>query len=143
MQATARMASVVRSTLPARHRLIRNVDMAPNSMTRRDPSELAFENASVLDLVQALIGCVSANLRAVTIEVVQERVRLHFLLAEESTTNREEFDNIIFEFEASQECLNVVADVRVLVSPEAVALTLLPGRRIFGRKEGDHQIPTE
>ena len=112
-------------------------------MTRREPSELAFENARVLDLVHAMIGGVSANLRAVTIEVVQERVRLHFLLAEESTTDREEIDDIIFEFEAPQECLNVVAEVCVLVSPEASALTMLPGRRIFGRKEGDHQIQPE
>jgi hypothetical protein len=103
-------------------------------MIIRDRYELERENAQVLNLVQAMLGGVSSNLRGVSIECWDAGVRLHFLLEYDSEEEREECDDIAFEFEALQSIgLNV--EVRVVVSMDRWAQSRLPGRRVFGRKE--------
>ena len=103
-------------------------------MPRRDPEELAAENAHVLNLVQAMIGLISPNMRAVSVELAGRGVRLHFLLAEEDGADREAIEDIIFEFEALQERF-VNIEVTVAVSSEPPATGTVPGRRVFGRRE--------
>jgi hypothetical protein len=58
-------------------------------MQERDPLKLAVENSHVLNLIQALLGGVSVNMRAVSLETMPKGVRLHFLIAEEEDRDRE------------------------------------------------------
>ncbi|WP_169979132.1 hypothetical protein, partial [Tautonia rosea] len=104
-----------------------------------DSAELAFENARVLDLVQAMFGAISPNMRAISLECVDGGVLLRFLLAEESEVDREEIDDILFEFEALQErAIEIRSSVVVSSRPEA--RVELPGRWVFGRKE-EYPVP--
>lgn len=101
---------------------------------QRDPKELAAENAHVLNLVQAMIGLISPNIRAVSIGLAGRGVRLHFLLAEEDGADREAIEDIIYEFEALHERF-VDIEVTVAVSSEPTATSTVPGRLVFGRRE--------
>lgn len=111
-------------------------------MPRRNPVELAFENARVLDLVQAMLGAISPNMRAVSLECPDGKVHLHFLLAEESEADREEIDDILFEFEVLQERgIEIRSSVVVSYRPEA--RVEMPGRWVFSRKEEHPTSPAE
>lgn len=103
-------------------------------MMKRDPAELDFENAQVLNLVQAMCGLISPNMRAVSLECVDGRVVLHFVLAEESDADRENIDDILFEFTALQNRLIDISS-SVAVSSGLKEIAELPGRRVFGRME--------
>lgn len=103
-------------------------------MLERVADELTFENTQVLYLVQAMIGDISPNIRAVSLECVARAVRLHFLLAQEQATDRESIDDIVFEFEALQE-RGIEVNLSVVVSSRQEASAELPGRRVFGRRE--------
>jgi hypothetical protein len=111
-------------------------------MTRRDPLELDIENAQVLNLVQAMIGLVPANLRAASLACAPGKLQLYFVLATDDALDREAIDDIVFEFEALQERLVPVA-VSVLVSSTADAVSGLPGRRVFGRLEQATHPPVD
>ena len=97
-----------------------------------DHDRLAWENRQVLNLVQALIGAVTPNFRGVTLECLTEKVMLHFVIDYESEADREEIDDVVFEFEALQST-NVQVEVVVVVSQEPIVE--LAGRRVYGRKE--------
>jgi hypothetical protein len=94
---------------------------------------LREENLQVLNLVQALIGSVTPNMRAASLEMTESGVRLHFLFERESPDDREETSDIAFEFEALQGRALVV-EVVTTVSTEPSAVSL-PGRRVYGRKD--------
>ena len=104
-------------------------------MLERDPAELVAENAHVLTLVQAMLGTISPNMRAVSVELTERGVRLHFLLAEEDEGDGEAIEDIVFEFEALM-VQGAEVDVSVVVSSEPMATGTIPGRRIIGRREG-------
>jgi hypothetical protein len=103
-------------------------------MIIRDRAELARENTQVLNLVHALIGGVMPNMRAVSLECWLDGVRLHFLLEREDASDREEIEDIAFEFEALQS-RGIDLEVAIIVSAERSAIGRMPGRRVFGRKE--------
>ena len=76
--------------------------MADYSIIAHTP-ELAFENYQVLTLVAALHGAVRLNLRAVFVKChAPDSVAVHFLLGTDTPADREEIDDIMFEFEAGQ-----------------------------------------
>ena len=100
----------------------------------QDPAELAAENHQVLMLGQAMFGNVSPNMRAVSLEYSAARVHLHFLLAEEDAEDREEIDEIVFQFEAYQEVMPDV-DVSLVVSADPMAIGQMPGRFVYIRRE--------
>lgn len=96
---------------------------------------LAEENTQVLNLVQAMIGGVSANLRRVTLEVPKSgAVHLRFILERDDPDDREEIGDVGFEFEALQ-MTGIELDVDVIVDGRPIANLDLPGRVVFARKE--------
>ena len=96
---------------------------------------LTEENALVLDLVQAMQGAITPNFRRVTLELTSPgAVCLRFLLERDDADDREEVDDIVFEFEALQ-TQNIQVDVKVIVNARPLHALNLPGRGVFGRKE--------
>jgi hypothetical protein len=68
-------------------------------MSRTDGLE--WENLLVLHVVQALLGSVSPNMRAVSVEALPGRsARVHFALAQESEEDNEEIAEIVGELDA-------------------------------------------
>jgi hypothetical protein len=94
---------------------------------------LEEENMQVLNLMQALLGAVSPNFRAVSITVDSEIV-LHFLLEEDNEEDREEIEDIEFEFSALQDHL-VNVNIEIVVSSKPLTENQLPGRGVFLRRE--------
>ncbi len=93
------------------------------------------ENSQVLNLIQALVGAISPNFRLITLELTGPReVCLRFVLERDDRDDREEIDDITFEFEALQDTL---VDVRVDVMSDTRSFHEMdiPGRIVYGRKE--------
>lgn len=101
------------------------------------------ENWYVLCLVQAMIGAVSPNLRRAALEVLGPRsVRLCFVLENESCEDREEIEDIAFEFRVLQSNeIDMVVDV--MVDTRSIDQMDVPSRVVFGRKEASHQTKNE
>ncbi|WAS93143.1 hypothetical protein [Nannocystis punicea] len=96
---------------------------------------LTDENVQVLRLVIAMVGAVSPNFRRVSLEVVDARkVHLWFLLAHDHSEDREEIDDIAFEFESLQD-RGIELETTILVDARPVEQLALPGRVVFGRRE--------
>lgn len=96
---------------------------------------LAQENAQVLNLIQAMLGAISPNMRRVALQMADDGgVHLRFLLAKDDEDDREEIDDIVFEFEALQS-RNVRVEVSILVGDQPLSEIDLPGRLVFGRRE--------
>lgn len=66
-------------------------------------SLLERENALVLSLVQALLGAPSRNFRRVGLRIEEDRVGLQVVLERESSSDREEIEELVLAFEALQQ----------------------------------------
>ena len=99
------------------------------------PAQHEIENRYIVSMVSALYGAISSNLRAVTLsDATETAVTFHFLLGVESQEDRDEIEDIIFEFEALQnQAIDCNAFVHVGQGFEH--FKALPGRGIFHRKE--------
>lgn len=97
-------------------------------------SNIEYENGIVIDLVTAMLGSISNNFRRVSVKVVEDGIRLEFVLQEESEEDREEISDIEFEFEALQET-SIKVDIDVLVTTEDLGTLHRFGRAIFVRRE--------
>ncbi len=96
---------------------------------------LADENAQVLNLVQAMIGAISPNLRRVALAVpAPGKLRLTFVLERDEPDDREEIDDIAFGFEALQ-MQEIDLEVHIIADARPISEITLPGRVVFGRKE--------
>ena len=96
---------------------------------------LEEENTQVLNLVQAMLGAVSSNLRRVALQVPKPgAVRLTFIIERDDPQDREEIQDIAFEFEALQ-TEGVDLDVDIGVDDRPNSELRLPGRLVFARKE--------
>ncbi len=62
-----------------------------------------IENKYILELIQAMIGGISNNFRAIWIITVKEKLDVYFLLEKDNAEDRGEIEDFIFEFEALQE----------------------------------------
>ena len=93
------------------------------------------ENRYVLDLVQALVGAITPNMREVGIRSSDPLI-LYFLLERESDEDREEIDDIVFEFRALQDnpLIDLTVDVIVSNKPLLIAMAQRPNRVVFSRK---------
>ncbi len=60
------------------------------------------ENALVVSLVQALLGAISGNVRAIGLVASNAGVTLRYLLADDRDEDREEIEDVAFEFESLQ-----------------------------------------
>jgi len=98
------------------------------------PDELVRENEQALNIVQAMIGLVTPNMRGVSLVSRPEGVHLYFLLEHDDEGDREDIDDIVFELEALQGA-SIDVEVTILVSSDDSAFHQLLGRRVYGRKE--------
>lgn len=95
---------------------------------------LAAENSQILNLVRALLGSVSDNFRAVSLSTTDDAVKLQFILCADDEEDREEIEDIVFEFEALQDHgIDVEVEIRIEASPIAELKFL--DRIVFLRKE--------
>lgn len=63
-------------------------------------NQLEYENHQVLDLVNALLGVISSNMRLISLVPQGEAALFRFLLKEESEKDREEIEDILSEYSA-------------------------------------------
>jgi hypothetical protein len=89
----------------------------------------------VSELLRAMLGSVSWNLRAVWLdEIGPTSVILRFLLALDNEEDREEIDDIAFEFEALQDT-GIDLDVQVYVSNDSLSTFHDFGYLVYARWE--------
>lgn len=101
---------------------------------RSETMDLATWNNTALSLVQAMLGAVSPNFRMVYLGHSEGRWNLGFVLAEDDETDREEIEDIAFEFEALQDSA-VEYDVTVRVASGPLDWPDPPTRVLFKRRE--------
>ena len=95
---------------------------------------LARENSLVLQISQALLGSVSRNLRAVSVDVGTDSSTVHFLLATDSSRDREEVEDVMCDLESLTAGLeSCIPSIHVSSRPDARGS--LPGRLIYCRQE--------
>lgn len=89
----------------------------------------------VSELLRAMLGSVSWNLRAVWLsETGPTSVILRFMLALDNEEDREEIDDIVFEFEALQDT-GIDLDVQVYVSNDSLSTFPDFGYLVYARWE--------
>ena len=91
------------------------------------------ENAFVINLVHALLGAVTPNFRAVLLRPACDGATLTFLLDHESDADREEIEDIVFEFQALEPHLPL--EVSVIVGGRSLEQYAHLGRMVYARKE--------
>jgi len=95
------------------------------------------EKGKVLDLVQAMIGAVTANFRWISVRPRDDgRFHFYFLLEHDGPGDREEVEDIMGEYSALQlrlEELDFEYEVRVDDRP--LDDVRPPGRPVYGRRE--------
>jgi hypothetical protein len=75
-------------------------DTGVSQVALLDEPHKTLENVVVLYLVQAMLGLVSSNLRAVAAEVTATRVVIHFAFAELRPVDREDVEDILADLDA-------------------------------------------
>jgi hypothetical protein len=97
---------------------------------------LNFENFQVLNLVQALLGSIGSNFRYISLICSEEKkVTLFFIIENDRLEDREEIEDIMFEFEALQDSF-INDEVIIKVDSRPLREIDLVGRRVYVRKEG-------
>lgn len=97
-------------------------------------NDLDTTNALVLDLAQALIGAVTPNFRAVYLHAKEDSIELFFVLEHDDPVDKEEIEDIEFEFEALVGRL-IDVDLFVLIDRRPLSEMNLPGRIVYARRE--------
>lgn len=75
-----------------------------------------------LNLIQAMLGAISANFRMVSISLTEKGINLLFILEHESQQDREEIEDITSEFEALQS-QGIEYEVETIISDEDIKLS--------------------
>ncbi len=97
-------------------------------------AELADWNNTVLDLVAALRGVISPNMRMIVLSHDGTRWRFLFVLEHDDPTDREEIEDVPSEFEALQSGpVDCAADVQIANGP--LPWPAHPARVIYRRRE--------
>jgi hypothetical protein len=91
------------------------------------------ENGLVINLVDALLGAITPNFRAVLLRLDADQAALTFLLERESAADRAEIDDIVFEFQAIEPTLPL--QVSIIVDSASLTKYAHLGRMVFARKE--------
>ena len=103
-----------------------------------DNQMLAYENVHALSLVQALLGGITQNLRAVALQCneAQKHVHLIFVMYRESDECHEEIEEIVLEFLALQQTwIEISKDVIIIDNTRSIVELEIEGRFVFLRKE--------
>jgi hypothetical protein len=66
-------------------------------------SRLERENMLVLDALQASLGLISADMRAVSVQLDPDKVVLHFAMRERNCDVDEDIEDMVFELDALRE----------------------------------------
>jgi hypothetical protein len=96
--------------------------------------DLDRENSLVLSLVQAMLGAITPNFRAVFLNCQADGISICFVLKHDDPEDREEIDDIVFEFSAHQPS-KLDFDVFVRVESSPLYELNIPGRMVYARKE--------
>lgn len=99
-------------------------------------SDLNYENLQIANLVRAMLGSISPNFRAISISFKNTDISLFFLLEKDLAEDREEIDDIVFEFEALQ-LSYVKMDVKVEINDRPRSELTMPEILIYLRRESD------
>jgi hypothetical protein len=95
-----------------------------------------FENLQVLHLVQAMLGRITPDFRAISLVCKDGAVVLHFILEQDRAESRDEVEDIVFEFEALQQS-NIAVTVTLSVKSGQLEEVDAPGRVVYLRRESD------
>ena len=102
-------------------------------------NEIEFRNIQIVNLTQAMLGCISLNFRSVVINVNSDYTKVTFVLEKENKEDFEEIEDIIFEYEALQ-ISNTIIKQHILITNEDIS-RVIPQIRdsngiiVFQRKE--------
>jgi hypothetical protein len=96
-------------------------------------SSLSFENKLVLDTVQAALGLISPEMRAISIVVESSRVVVHVAVHESTAQVVEDVEDLVFELQALQEKALTVESV-IFEGPPHAGWSGNSGRRIYVAK---------
>lgn len=94
---------------------------------------LKWENEQVLNLIQATLGSITNNMRVIALECHNEKhVLIYFLLEKDTPEDREEIEDIVFEFEALQDSF-INDEIKIEVSSKFIGDLYIPKRKIYIR----------
>ncbi len=96
---------------------------------------MSTQNEKIVQFVQASLGCISENFRAVSFSCFPTHYVFHFVLSEKTTETTEDIDDIVAEF-AALETKHVRIEVDVSVRVDKLDLSTIPGHLVFLRKTG-------
>ena len=95
---------------------------------------LARENLQITQLVRAMLGSITTNMRAVAIAFYKDRLALIFVLEQDRLEDREEVDDIVFEFEALQSGYSKIEKI-VYIDSRPFSEITIPGEYVYLRHE--------
>jgi hypothetical protein len=97
----------------------------------RPDSQLHYENYQVVSIVQALLGAISANMAAISLECVGEDIHLHFWIERDSSDDRDMIREVAEDLFALQ-VTDVSIETHVSVGKPPLPL---PGRPVYLKHE--------
>ncbi|MDG4787111.1 hypothetical protein O7626_14430 [Micromonospora sp. WMMD1102] len=101
-------------------------------------SRLEYENEVVLDALQASLGLISEYVRAVSVQIHEDKITLHFAVHEQNAGVDEDIDEMIFELDALRDG-SVRIEASVYVGIPDGAWPGRGGRLLFLSKDLDGQ----
>ncbi|WP_030443539.1 hypothetical protein [Actinoplanes subtropicus] len=97
-------------------------------------TSLARENRVVLDVVQAALGLISHEMRAISVRAEPDRITLYVAVHERSAQVEEDVDDLVFELHALQDKL-IDIEASVHVGEPGAAWPGSLGRGVYRAKE--------
>jgi hypothetical protein len=97
-------------------------------------ASFAWENRVVLDVVQAALGLISCDMRAISVRAELDRIILYVAVRERSPQVEEDIDDLVFELHALQDKL-IEIEVSVHVGEPDTSWPGHFGRRVYVAKE--------
>lgn len=95
---------------------------------------LERENRLVLDVVQAALGLISREVRAISVELDANRIILHVAVYEHSAQVEEDVEDLLFELDALQNG-SIAIKSSIFVGAPNADWPGNSGRRVYAAKE--------
>jgi hypothetical protein len=96
--------------------------------------EYIRENAEVLKLVQAMLGSITRNFRAVFLKCKDNETDLYFVLECDNFEDQEEISEIVFRFESMQS-LAIGVNSMIIINDKPLIELDISARMVYARKE--------
>lgn len=97
--------------------------------------QLARENFQIINLLDAMKGCVTVGMRAIVLSVEDSKIEIAFVLYEDGESARDEIEEIEAQF-SGYEGTRLPVHVKVVVDVDSPVKELgLTGRVVLLRKE--------